>query len=171
MKKKVSIGIFTAMIMLAMVFSTNVMAANQEDPETVITATTAPGVQYQTHIQNLGWETDWKTNGVISGTVGKGLRLEAFFVELTGSYPSDANIVASVHVQNLGNLGPFDMGEEVGTDGLSLRLEEIVLSLENMPGYTLRYNVHVQNQGWLRDPDDSTDWFEIASQPEPKDRV
>lgn len=174
MKKKVSIIVSTALIMLAMVFSASVLAANQEatavvaDPgltdEAVVGATAAPGVQYQTHIQNRSWETDWKTNGAISGTVGESLRLEAFFVELTGNYPSDANIVASVHVQNLGNLGPFDMGEEAGTDGQSLRLEEIVLTLENMPGYTLHYNVHVQNKGWLKDPDDSSDWFE-DSQP------
>lgn len=172
MNKSVSIRVLIAMILLAMVFSTNVWAADQEDPgtagvaepvvaeESVAVAAEAPGVQYQTHIQNLGWETGWKTNGAISGTVGEGLRLEAFFVELTGSYPTDANIAAAVHVQNLGNLGPFDMGEEAGTDGQSLRLEEIVLNLENMPGYTLRYNVHVQNKGWLRDPDDASDWFE-----------
>lgn len=171
MKKRVSISL-TAVTLLAMVFSTNVLAANQEatgtdlvsgsglTDETVVTSTVVPGVQYQTHIQNLGWESSWKTNGAISGTDGKGLRLEAFFVELTGSYPSDANIVAAVHVQNQGNLGPFDMGEEAGTDGLGLRLEEIVLTLQNMPGYTLRYNVHVQNKGWLRDQDDSSDWFE-----------
>lgn len=52
------------------------------------------------------------------------------------------------------------MGTAAGTSGLGLRLENICLTLKNLPGYTLLYNVHVQNQGWLRDENDSSSWFE-----------
>ncbi|WP_405317240.1 hypothetical protein, partial [Faecalibacillus faecis] len=34
-----------------------------------------PTVSYRTHIQSIGWQ-DYKTNGELSGTEGKALRLE-----------------------------------------------------------------------------------------------
>lgn len=119
----------------------------------------AIGVQYQTHVQDYGWENDWSTDGNLSGTYGQSKRLEALKVELTGDVPTGATIDTSVHVQNQGNLGPFAMGTEAGTTGKGLRLENICLTLNNLPGYTLLYNVHVQNQGWLRDENDSSTWF------------
>lgn len=117
------------------------------------------GIRYLTHIQDLGWERDWVTAGALSGTAGQSKRLEALKVELTGDLPAGARIDTAVHVQNLGDLGPFAMGSAAGTSGKSLRLENISLTLNNLPGYNLRYNVHVQNQGWLRDEADPSSWF------------
>lgn len=117
------------------------------------------GIRYLTHIQDIGWERDWVTAGALSGTAGQSKRLEALKVELTGEIPADASIDTAVHVQNLGDLGPFAMGSAAGTSGKSLRLENISLTLNNLPGYSLRYNVHVQNQGWLRDEADPSSWF------------
>lgn len=134
---------------------------NYEDTTlTVVVSEAEPiGLRYLTHIQDYGWETDWVTAGALSGTAGQSKRLEALKVELTGDIPAGARIDTAVHVQNLGDLGPFVMGSEAGTSGKSLRLENITLTLENLPGYSLRYNVHVQNQGWLRDEADPSSWF------------
>lgn len=138
----------------SMFFSPNVFAA----PEMTTAATY--GVQYKTHVQDYGWETDWKTDGELSGTIGKSKRLEALRVELTGdNLPVNANIQTYVHVQNVGDLGPFDMGKLAGTEGKGLRLERITLTLNNLPDYQLRYNVQVQNIGWLRDENDVSTWF------------
>jgi hypothetical protein len=117
------------------------------------------GVRYLTHVQDSGWESEWVTDGALSGTYGQSKRLEALKVELTGELPAGASIETTVHVQNQGDLGPFAMGSAAGTTGLSLRLENICLTLNNLPGYTLLYNVHVQNRGWLRDETDSSSWF------------
>jgi hypothetical protein len=126
----------------------------------VVTESEPLGVRYLTHIQDIGWETDWAVNGELSGTAGQSKRLEALKVELTGTnLPAGASIETAVHVQNQGDLGPFAMGSAAGTSGLGLRLENICLTLNNLPGYSLRYNVHVQNQGWLRDEADSSSWF------------
>lgn len=119
----------------------------------------AIGVRYQTHVQDYGWETDWVTAGELSGTSGQSKRLEALKVELTGDVPAGAKIETTVHVQNQGNIGPFAMGTAAGTSGEGLRLERITLDLIDLPGYTLYYNVHVQNRGWLRDEADSSSWF------------
>lgn len=152
--KKITVSVLSATLMLFMVFSTSAFAADED------TATTQSiGVQYVTHIQNKGWETDWKTNGALSGTTGESLRLEALKIELTGAYPADANIQTYVHVQNKGDIGPFDMGKLSGTEGEGLRLESIKLVLNNLPGYVLKYNVQVQNKGWLKDENDNTNWF------------
>lgn len=134
---------------------------NYEDTTlTVVVSEAEPiGLRYLTHIQDYGWETDWVTAGALSGTAGQSKRLEALKVELTGDIPAGARIDTAVHVQNLGDLGPFAMGSEAGTSGKSLRLENITLTLENLPGYSLCYNVHVQNQGWLRDEADPSSWF------------
>lgn len=117
------------------------------------------GVRYLTHVQDFGWETEWVTDGALSGTYGQSKRLEALKVELTGELPAGATIETAVHVQNQGDLGPFAMGSAAGTTGLSLRLGNICLTLNKLPGYTLLYNVHVQDQGWLRDENDSSSWF------------
>nr|WP_320026800.1 hypothetical protein [uncultured Acetobacterium sp.] len=125
-----------------------------------MTTTATVGVEYKTHVQDKGWESVWKTNGVVSGTVGEGKRLEALEVQLSGDFPSSASIETYVHVQNRGNLGPFYMGSDAGTEGAGLRLESIRLVLTNMPGYVLKYNVQVQNKGWLRNETDDSTWFQ-----------
>lgn len=125
----------------------------------VVSAEEAFGVQYQTHIQDIGWETDWRTDGELSGTEGQSKRLEALKVELTGDVPAGATIDTEAHVQNYGNMGPFAMGTAAGTSGAGLRLENICLTLENLPGYTILYDVHVEKQGWLRDENDASTWF------------
>jgi hypothetical protein len=154
--KKITVSIFSAILMLFVVLSSGVFAA---DEDTVATAAEAVGVRYTTHIQDKGWESTWKTNGALSGTVGESLRLEALRVELTGTLPTGANIQTYVHVQDEGDLGPFAMGTVAGTEGKSLRLESVKLVLDKLPGYVLKYNVQVENKGWLKDENDTTNWF------------
>ncbi|MDK2936188.1 MAG: hypothetical protein AB7D16_05855 [Eubacteriaceae bacterium] len=153
MKKKIAL-IMSAVMMLSTLLSTGVFAADE-----TLETSAAIGIKYKTHIQDKGWESAWKQDGELSGTVGEWKRLEAVNIELTGSYPSDATIETYVHVQNYGDRGPFDMGQDAGTSGEGLRLESIEIVMDNVPGYTLAYNVQVQNIGWLRDENDTSTWF------------
>ncbi|WP_296561473.1 hypothetical protein [uncultured Acetobacterium sp.] len=153
MKRKISVLLTMVLLM------STVMPALGMANENIINASAVAGVRYKTHVQDFGWETNWVTDGDLSGTVNLGKRLEALQIELTGSLPQGATIETSVHVQNKGGLGPFAMGTSAGTSGQSLRLESIKLELKNMPGYTLKYNVHVQNKGWLKDQLDDSTWF------------
>ncbi|WP_414733977.1 leucine-rich repeat protein [Acetobacterium carbinolicum] len=63
-----------------------------------------------------------------------------------GDYPADGSWV--------------DSPELIGTVGQSKRIEgfEIKLTGTVPEGMELRYNVHVQNKGWLYDENDSADW-------------
>lgn len=152
--KRVGVPIISTALLISMVCSTGVYAANEQ-----IDTSANVGVQYKTHIQDKGWESNWISDGDISGTVGEGKRLEGLRVELVGSVPVTANIQTYVHVQNRGDMGPFPMGNIAGTEGQGLRLESIRLVLNNLSGYTIKYNVQVQNKGWLRDEDDDSTWF------------
>lgn len=153
MKKKLA-AILAGIMMPAMLFSTSVSAVEG-------TALSEKyNVEYKTHVQDYGWESNWRSNGDLSGTVGESKRLEALRVKLTGAdLPAGATITTYVHVQNEGDLGPFAMGNIAGTEGKGQRLERITLNLINLPDHQLRYNVQVQNIGWLRDENDESTWF------------
>lgn len=87
------------------------------------------GITYQTHIQNIGWEADtgrgWISNGEISGTFGKSLRLEGIQIKLTGADADQFDVYYQVHTQNYGWLGWAKNGESAGSQGFSYRLEGI----------------------------------------------
>lgn len=59
-----------------------------------------PTVNYQTHVQNIGWQGVVK-NGEIAGTSGKNLQLEAIKINLSDG-ALDGNIEYSTHIQNIG---------------------------------------------------------------------
>ena len=59
-----------------------------------------PTVNYQTHVQNIGWQGVVK-NGEIAGTSGKNLQLEAIKINLSDAALA-GNIEYSTHIQNIG---------------------------------------------------------------------
>ena len=107
------------------------------------------GVNYDTHIQNIGWETNLsKKDGDTSGTTGRGLRLEGIHIKLYGTESSNLKVKYQVHVQNIGWQNWNENGAMAGTTGRSLRLEAIKIRLESSDDYSIQYRVHVQNIGW-----------------------
>lgn len=103
------------------------------------------GISYQTHIQNIGWEADmnrgWKSDGVMSGTEGLSLRLEAIQIKLTGTDANQFDVYYQVHAQNMGWLSWAKNGESAGTAGYAYRLEGIHIAIvkkgENPPTGTV----------------------------------
>lgn len=82
-------------------------------------------IEYRSHVQNIGWEKDWKQTNQLSGTTGKSLRLEAIQMKLSGDIAEEYDVYYRVHAQNFGWLGWAKNGEEAGTAGYSYRLEAI----------------------------------------------
>lgn len=156
--KKRSLRILEIVMMLLLVFSGNVMAENEMSSQTDLTAskellgiTTSQvtGITYRTHIQNVGWESSWQTNGLRSGTEGQSLRLEGIEIKLTGDVPDGAKIEYLTHVQNQGWEKYWsNNGNSAGSQGMSLRLEGIRIRLVNMPDYSIEYRTHIENVGW-----------------------
>ena len=91
-------------------------------------------IKYMTHIQSIGWEKEWTTNGKTSGTSGRSLRLEGIKIKLTGDLAKKYDIYYCVHAQTYGWLGWAKNGEEAGTEGLSKRLEGIKIVLVEKGG-------------------------------------
>ena len=162
--KKITVSILTTLLMLSMVFSSSVFAAEKEQSawdsflglfSAKTAATSDVGVEYRGHIQNVGnypLDGSWIQGPTELGTEGKGLRLEGFWIQLDGDVPADAHIEYQVHVQNVGWMDPVQDGEFAGTEGRSLQIEAIKISLVDDEGvqledYSVVYSGHVQNVG------------------------
>ena len=110
---------------------------------------TQTSVSYSTHVQNVGWQKE-VSNGTLSGTTGKALRLEGIKIALKNQEYS-GNIEYSTHIQNIGWQSYAKNGALSGTTGKSLRLEAIKIRLtgEMANKYDIYYRVHAQNFGWM----------------------
>lgn len=114
-------------------------------------------IAYRVHVQNKGW-LDPVKDGVIAGTIGKALRLEALKI----TPPESVELQVEVHIQNIGwvvysgvkkgkssGTGSSDNDPIMGTVGKGLRMEGIrIRCLKNGTGKKLKYQAHVQNVGW-----------------------
>ena len=106
-------------------------------------------VNYRTHVQDIGWEPSWMSNGYTAGSQGLAKRLEGIEIKLDGNLPGGAGIEYRTHIQQVGWETQWATnGQKSGTEGRSLRLEGIQIRLVNMPGYSVQYRTHVQNLGW-----------------------
>ena len=94
----------------------------------------------QAHIQQKGW-CEMINNTL--GTVGKGLRLEAFSLVVNNNGKVQP-INGSVHIQDIGDVS-YNSGTNIfGTAGEEKRLEAIIINVGN----GVQYRVHIENIGW-----------------------
>ena len=105
-------------------------------------------VQYQSHVQTFGWESNWKHDGEVSGTSGKAKRLEGIRITVSGD---NLGIRYTTHCQTYGWLPWSANGEMNGTTGEAKRLEAIKIQLTgaDKDKYDVYYRVHAQSYGWL----------------------
>ncbi|MGE4415259.1 MAG: hypothetical protein AB7D08_08020 [Bacteroidales bacterium] len=158
--KKITASILTVMLTLSMVFSSSVFAAEKTSAwdsflglfsnDTATTEAASVGVQYKGHVQNIG-DVDWVVGPEELGTEGQGLRLEAFYIELTNA-PADMHIQYRVQVQNIGWMDWAEDGAIGGTTGKGLQVETVEIKLvddngDAYPGYSVQYRGHIQNKG------------------------
>lgn len=110
-----------------------------------------PSVKYQAHIQNIGWQNS-VTNGTVSGTVGKALRMEGIRVSLSNVPQGlSGGIQYKAHVQSIGWQSMVSNGATAGTTGKALRIEAISISLTGdiSKYFDVYYQTQVQSFGWL----------------------
>lgn len=122
--------------------STVVPALGQK-ATTIAPVVTAPeGVTFggQAHVQQKGW-CEMINNTL--GTVGKGLRLEAFSLVVKNNGKTQ-KLNGSVHIQDIGDVS-YNAGTNIfGTAGEEKRLEAVLINVGN----GVQYRTHVANQGW-----------------------
>lgn len=114
------------------------------------------GIQYQVHVQNIGWQAVTGNNH-LAGTSGKSLRLEAIRIMLTGKASQYYDVLYRTHVQNIGWQDWVKNGAMAGTSGKGYRLEGIQVKLRekekpssaSSDGLTgVRYCSYVSGSGW-----------------------
>lgn len=159
--KKLKITLLSTITMMTMAYTGSVFAAAEPtaDIGTVNTLSNTVGVEYRGHIQNTGdypLDNSWIKGPTELGTEGQGLRLEGFWIQLTGTIPDNAHIEYQVHVQNEGWMDWVADGEFAGTKDKSQRIEAIRIRLVDddgnaLSGFSVQYRGHIQNQG-------DTDW-------------
>ena len=125
-------------------------------------------IYYRVYNANFGW-LDWAKNGDRAGSVGYSYPMEALQVVVL---PKDAAtpgntdapykqqgdnpgtgfgyiLTYQAHVADIGWQSEAEEAEMVGTTGLALAMEALLINLSYQP-YTgdITYNVHVANIGW-----------------------
>ena len=146
--KKIWASTAVLLMLLLCGFSANVLATSLETE-----ATDTAGVSYRTHIQNDGWAQGWISTGKLSGSEGKGYRLEGIEIKLTGSVPAGLGIEYRTHVQNKGWEQQWAAnGGFSGSEGAGLRLEGVQIRLTGTQAaeYSVKYRTHIQNEGWAQ---------------------
>ncbi|WEV60922.1 GBS Bsp-like repeat-containing protein [Streptococcaceae bacterium ESL0729] len=108
-----------------------------------------PNVNYSSHIQDIGWQ-GYVSNGSLSGTTARSLRLEAVKLNLS-NLSKDGGISYSTHIQDIGWQNPVANDALSGTTARLLRLEAIKINLTGSIAndYDVYYRVHIQDGGWL----------------------
>ena len=111
-----------------------------------------PGIQYQSHVQTYGWQTE-KADGVTSGTSGEAKRLEALRIRLyepENFHEDGGGVEYCAHVQTYGWQDWVSDGELMGTTGEAKRLEAVRIQLTGKVAdrYSIYYRVHCQTLGW-----------------------
>ncbi|MCR3759863.1 glucosaminidase domain-containing protein [Clostridium felsineum] len=138
MTKKMNIIITMFVLMFISIFSSKVSAQTND-----------LGIQYSSHVQNIGWQQPVQ-DGNISGTTGQDLRIEALKISLTNeSVVPGVAINYQVHVQNIGWMPLVQANAIAGTTGQALRIEAIRINLTGASNYHVQYQTHVQNIGWM----------------------
>ena len=61
-------------------------------------------MEYSAHVQDIGWQKSVK-DGALAGTTGKGKRVEAIKINLTGTLSESCDVYYRVHAQDYGWLG------------------------------------------------------------------
>lgn len=113
------------------------------------TQATSPNINYQTHVQDIGWQ-NYVSNGEMSGTTAKSLRLEGIRVNVS-DLATSGGIKYQTHVQDIGWQPFVNSNELSGTTGKSLRLEGIKIQFTDQLAndYDVYYRTHVQDTGWM----------------------
>jgi uncharacterized protein YjdB len=126
----------------------------------------AQSVYYAVHVRGYGWDLGFSSNGGLAGTTGQKRQMEAITIFVEG-LPSSCNIRYIAHLEDIGwrqgwrygafRSAPFAPNAIAGTTHESRRMEAISIQLYEIangmlrpcPGWSVFYQVHVQDRDWL----------------------
>ena len=144
------VAILVSMVVLLTLVMSPIMA---QEAQAVPASSAMPLLTYRSHVQNIGWMPNVAA-GELSGTTGRGLRMEAFSINLTNR---DPNIVGSnfieyrAQVRGIGWQNFVGGGQVAGTTGRGLAIGAVQIRLVGAMAerFDVQYQVHMANSGWL----------------------
>lgn len=118
-------------------------------------------LEYLSHVQSVGWESNWSSNDTPSGLPGSGKRIEAIRMRLTDELATNYDVWYRAHCQKVGWTGWASNGDPVGTAGAALRAEAYEIKIlpkgSKAPGSTagayrssVVYVARVQKNEWQK---------------------
>ncbi|WRK53097.1 Ig-like domain-containing protein [Coprobacillaceae bacterium CR2/5/TPMF4] len=109
-----------------------------------------PSINYQAHVQDIGWQTS-KKDGEMAGTTDQKKRMEAIKISLSDTSSYSGKVEYRAHVQDIGWQDWVSDGILSGTENQSKQIEaiEIKLTGDIAETYDIYYRVHVQELGWM----------------------
>ena len=109
-----------------------------------------PSINYQAHVQDIGWQTS-KKDGEMAGTTDQKKRMEAIKISLSDTSSYSGKVEYRAHVQDIGWQDWVNDGILSGTENQSKQIEaiEIKLTGDIAETYDIYYRVHVQELGWM----------------------
>ena len=119
-------------------------------PQVAGKAANNAGLWYRSHVQTYGW-LEPVHDGQVSGTTGKGKRLEAFKFDLRKLGDVEAEV--KVHIQGIGDK-TYKINKDahdtiIGTTGKGKRIEALSVKFtKGMSGKHIKYRIHVAKLGW-----------------------
>lgn len=119
---------------------TNVLGVLRPNDQSKIEEIKLPDLQYQVHVQDLGWQ-EWKNAGEEAGTTGECKQIEA--IKLKGNNGLDVSY--RVHMQDIGWGDWVSNGEQAGTTGQNRQIEAINIKSNKR----LRATEHIRDVGWM----------------------
>ena len=104
-------------------------------------------IGYSSNVYGQGW-SDLVSDGEISGTVGKGKRIEQYKI-ISSSIVFSGNVMYRSYVSGTGWQEYVNSTEVSGESGHQIEMIQVKLTSELAAEYDIYYRVHVSNIGWL----------------------
>ena len=144
MKKVVAIVMSITFLFMLVASPISGQAAQSTTIEPITAAT--PNLTYRSHVQDIGWMANVSA-GVLSGTTGRGLRMEALVINM----PNQNTIEYRARVRGVGWQSFVRGGQVAGTTGRGLPVEAVEIRLTGATAqqFDIQYQVHMANIGWL----------------------
>ncbi|MET0933618.1 MAG: CotH kinase family protein [Mycetocola sp.] len=86
-------------------------------------------ISYRAHVQDIGWMSNQDSSAPFIGTTGRGLRMEAFEITLTGDLGAKFNVEYRANVKGVGWQDWAANGRTAGTTGKGLAIEQVEIRL------------------------------------------
>ena len=108
-----------------------------------------PLLQYQTHVQDIGWQ-NMLYGGGKAGTTGQAKQVEALKIKLINQRVS-GSISYQAHVSDIGWQNWKNENQIAGTTGQAEQVEALKIKLTGAMAqkYDIYYRTHVADYGWL----------------------